>query len=103
MKQHKSTWTDYGKMKLKTTKTYERRLKKFIKSHPEMRRQYLNTLSLLELNPTHPSLRLHKLQGALKSYHSVSINIKYRIVLHLIIREDEIILIDIGSYDYLYG
>ena len=61
------------------TDSYLRRVKKFIKKHPELISQYEKTLKLLEINPTHPSLRLHKLSGKLSELHSVSINISYRI------------------------
>ncbi|HSX52470.1 MAG TPA: plasmid stabilization protein, partial [Cellvibrio sp.] len=60
------------------------------------------TLELLELNPHHPSLRLHGLQGRLAGLSSVSINMSYRIVLQLIITDKYIILVDVGSHDQVY-
>ena len=59
-------------------------------------------MKLLELNPKHPSLRLHRLKGKLKELHSVSINISYRITLELLITDKEIILINVGPHDYVY-
>ena len=59
------------------TESYTRRAVKFLKKHPELRNQYQKTLELLELNPQHPSLRLHKLHGNLSGLHSVSINMSY--------------------------
>ncbi|MEO5583549.1 MAG: plasmid stabilization protein, partial [Saprospiraceae bacterium] len=56
------------------------------------------SLLLLEANPFHPSLRLHKLKGNLVEYHSVSIDLKYRILIDFIIQDDKIILIDIGDH-----
>ena len=56
----------------------------------------------MEINPYHPSLRLHSLQGRLKGLSSVSINMSYRIVLQLIVRDRDIILIDIGDHDQVY-
>ncbi len=53
----------------------------------------MKTLQLLELDPSHPSLRLHGLEGRLKDLSSVSINMSYRIVLELEIQNEEIILI----------
>ena len=90
-------------IKLITTKSYERSLKKFKKYHPEMREQYEKTLKMLVFDPTHPSLRLHKLQGKLQDLYSVSINMKFRILLEFIVQDDQIILINIGSHDQLYG
>jgi mRNA-degrading endonuclease YafQ of YafQ-DinJ toxin-antitoxin module len=60
------------------------------------------TLELLTVNPHHPSLRLHSLKGKLAGLHSVSINLKYRITLELIITENEIIPISVGDHDEVY-
>jgi mRNA-degrading endonuclease YafQ of YafQ-DinJ toxin-antitoxin module len=84
------------------TKQYNRRAFRFIKRHPDLKKQYLKTLQLLELNPQHPSLRLHALQGKLKSLQSVSINMSYRITMELVISDNEIILIDIGDHNAVY-
>ena len=85
------------------TESYDKKARKFIKLHPELFPQYVKTLELLESNPFHPSLRLHKLKGRLKQLHSVSINIAYRIILEFILKDDMIIPIDIGSHDEVYG
>ncbi len=82
--------------------SYIKRAKKFLRKHPEIHSQYRKTLELLELNPRHPSLRLHELTGRLQGLSSVSINISYRIVLELEINEKEIILINVGSHDQVY-
>lgn len=84
------------------TKSYNKRASKFIKRRPELLGQYEKTLKLLELNPNHPSLRLHELKGKLKGLHSISINIPYRITLELIVAEKDIILIDVGPHDRVY-
>ena len=82
--------------------SYIRRARKFLRKHPEIHNQYRKTLQLLELNPYHPSLRLHSLEGRLKGLSSVSINMSYRIVLELEILDEEIVLINIGSHDQVY-
>jgi len=84
------------------TESYNKRAKKFIKKHPDLLSQYEKTLKLLEINPQHPSLRLHKLKGKLSELYSVSINISYRISIDFIIDGDMIIPIDIGSHDEVY-
>jgi mRNA-degrading endonuclease YafQ of YafQ-DinJ toxin-antitoxin module len=82
--------------------SYIRRARKFLRKHPEIHKQYGKALQLLELNPYHPSLRLHKLQGRLDGLSSVSINISYRIVIEMIIDGDEILLVNIGKHDRVY-
>lgn len=82
--------------------SYIRKARKFLRKHPEVRGQYQKTLELLEVNPHHPSLRLHGLQGRLSGLSSVSINMSYRIVLEMVIRENDIILVDVGNHEQVY-
>ena len=82
--------------------TYLKKEKSFIKKHPDLKEKYKKTLLLLKVNPYHPSLRLHKLQGTLKEYHSISINLNYRIVLELLITDKEIILLSVGKHSDVY-
>lgn len=84
------------------TESYSKRAARFLKKHPDIISQYEKTLKLLEANPHHPSLRLHKLQGRLSELYSVSINITYRICIYFIIEDDKIIPIDIGTHDVVY-
>lgn len=88
--------------KLIFTESYTRRAIRFIRKHPEVRPQYEKTLRLLELNPFHPSLRLHKLKGRFSDLHSVSINLSYRITLELLIDGAAIIPVAIGAHDEVY-
>ena len=88
--------------KLVITDSYIRRAVLFLKRHPELRTPYAKTLGLLELNPHHPSLRLHALSGKRDGLHSVSINLSYRITLELIIQDQQIILINVGDHDTVY-
>lgn len=84
------------------TDSYIKRAKKFLRKHPEIQNQYRKTLQLLELNPFHPSLRFHHSDDQLKGFSSVSINMSYRLVLELEIRDQEIVLINIGDHNQVY-
>lgn len=84
------------------TERYNRIAARFLQRHPDMARAYVKTLALLELNPHHPSLRLHALGGRLAGVHSVSINLSYRITLHLLITEQEIVPLNVGDHDAVY-
>lgn len=88
--------------KLIFTEQYEKRATRFLKRHPELEKQYLKTLQLLEMNPHHPSLRLHALSGRLLGLYSVSINLSYRITLELLIQDEEIIPVNVGDHDVVY-
>jgi mRNA-degrading endonuclease YafQ of YafQ-DinJ toxin-antitoxin module len=91
------------KWQLVFTEQYSRRAARFLKRHPEMEGVYAKTLSLLEANPHHPSLRLHALKGKLHGLHSVSINMRFRMTLEMIVLEREVILLNVGNHDEVYG
>ena len=84
------------------TEAYTRRAIRFLRKHPDMRSPYEKTLQLLELNPFHPSLRLHKLKGRLSDLPSVSINLSYRITVEFLIEGRTIIPVAVGSHDEVY-
>ena len=88
--------------KIVITDYYLTKLKKLIKKHPDILERYSKTIQLLEIDPFHSSLRLHKLKGKLRDYYSVSINMQYRITIDFIIEDKEIIPIDIGTHDEIY-
>lgn len=83
--------------KILYTQSYIRRAQKFARRHPELLGQYEKTLRLLEANPSHPSLRLHKLGGKLEGLYSVSINMTYRISLEFIISDDTVVPVNVGT------
>ena len=88
--------------KIVFTERYTRIAARFLQRHPDMARAYVKTLALLEVNPQHPSLRLHALGGRLADVHSVSINLSCRITIHLLITEREIVPLDLGDHDAVY-
>jgi mRNA-degrading endonuclease YafQ of YafQ-DinJ toxin-antitoxin module len=79
---------------------YEKKAKKFFKKHQDLKEKYKKTIKFLQINPQHPSLRLHK--PNLAKYHSVSIDMNYRIIIDFIIIDKQIFLIDIGSHSEVY-
>jgi proteic killer suppression protein len=82
--------------------SYEKIEGRFLKRHLDLLERYHRTLALLELDPFHPSLRLHALQGRLTGLHAVSINLQYRITLELELHEEEILLVSVGSHGEVY-
>jgi len=88
--------------KIILTDIYRKKVLRFIKKHKDLKDKYIKTLIILEDNPYHPSLRLHKLKGLKREYFSISINMTYRVVIDFVIEDDEIIPIDIGSHDEVY-
>ena len=89
-------------IKIVYSDSYKKKAKKFFKKHPDLVSQYDKTIELLELNPYHPSLRLHKLTGKLSDLYSISINITYRLSIEFVMQDDKIIPVDIGTHDEVY-
>ena len=89
-------------MKLIFTESYEKIEKRFLSKHRDLAEKYKKVLILLEHNPYHPSLRLHKLKGKMRNLYSVSINLQYRLVFYFIIDKDTIILVHIGLHEEVY-
>jgi len=69
---------------------------------PELISQYKKVLRLLELNPSHPSMKLQILKGKFNNQSAVSINYAYRIILSFAVTDNGILLIDIGHHDEVY-
>jgi len=88
---------------LVTTGSFDRRARKFLTRHPDLRPRLAETLEKLRADPFDPSLRLHPLTGKLEGLQAVSLTYSYRITLTLQITEHEILLLDIGSHDEVYG
>jgi mRNA-degrading endonuclease YafQ of YafQ-DinJ toxin-antitoxin module len=88
---------------LATTAFFDRRARKFLTKHPDHRPRFTETLAQLATDPFEPSLRLHLLTGKFQGMYAVSLTYSYRITLTVQVTEHEILLLDIGSHDEVYG
>jgi mRNA-degrading endonuclease YafQ of YafQ-DinJ toxin-antitoxin module len=84
------------------TSSFTRAAEKFLKQHPELREKFAAILGDLERDPFQPHLRYHHLGGKLKGVQAISITSSYRLTLTLLISDQEIILLDVGSHDEVY-
>ena len=84
------------------TRHFERRLARFRRAHPELRRRILQTFIDLQTDPFQSHLRLHPWRGQLEGLHAVRITHDYRIALTQRVSEREIVLLDISSHDEVY-
>jgi len=89
--------------KLVFPESYETKASRFLRKHPEVASQYRKCLTLLELDPFHPSLRLHKFKTSNFEGYSVSINLSYRISIEFLISEKEVTLVNVGDHQDIYG
>ncbi|MFA7384409.1 MAG: hypothetical protein WC001_13270 [Desulfurivibrionaceae bacterium] len=84
------------------TSGFTRTAGKFLKQHPELQEKFAAILGDLERDPFQPHLRYHHLGGKLKGVQAISITSSYRLTLTLLITNQEIILLDVGSHDEVY-
>jgi len=84
------------------TAQYEKRARRFLKRHPDLESNYLKSLKLLETNPFHPSLRLHRLSGRLSGLHSISITLSHRVTLEFLINGEDIVPVNVADHDTVY-
>ncbi|MDI6788968.1 MAG: plasmid stabilization protein [Planctomycetota bacterium] len=86
--------------KLYLTQTFQRRVKVFLKRHPELESALIDKLDLAIRNPFAPALKTHKLSGKLRSHWAICLTYEYRIL--FIIENDDIYLTNICSHDEIY-
>ncbi|MDG4476853.1 type II toxin-antitoxin system RelE/ParE family toxin [Thiovibrio frasassiensis] len=84
------------------TSGFTRSARKFLTQHQHLREKFAAILSDLERDPFQPHLRYHHLGGKLQGVQAISITSSYRLTLTILISEQEIILLDVGSHDEVY-
>ncbi len=89
-------------MKLIRNEIYQRKERKFFKKHAHLLDKYAEILKKLKNNPFDPSLKTHKLKGEFSEFHACSLTYEYRIVCVIVIHDDVITLVDIGTHDDVY-
>ena len=85
------------------TESFARTARKFLRRHPDLVGVFEDVVRQLEIDPRAPRLRLHALRGKHAGTCAVSLTYEYRIVLILRITAREIVLLDVGSHDEVYG
>ncbi|MCX5807228.1 MAG: type II toxin-antitoxin system mRNA interferase toxin, RelE/StbE family [Proteobacteria bacterium] len=88
---------------IQATDQFLRQAGKFFKKHPDLKGRFTKLVTDLSEDPFQPALQLHPLTGKLEGLWAASLTYKYRITLTLMITEKEIIFLDVGSHDELYG
>ena len=86
-----------------TTASFDRRARKFLARRPDLRPRLGEILTQLAVDPFEPALKLHARGGKLQGLQAVSLTYRHGITLTLQITAQEILLIDIGGHDEVYG
>jgi len=81
---------------------YTKREKKFFRKHSNLIQKYAIILKKLQNNPFDESLKTHKLSGKLEGLYACSLDYQYRIIVSIIVIDDRVYLVDIGTHDEVY-
>ncbi|NIA02010.1 MAG: type II toxin-antitoxin system mRNA interferase toxin, RelE/StbE family [Nitrospirae bacterium] len=73
-------------------------LKQFNKFSVALQDEIEEKIELFKKDPTHPSLKSHKLRGRLKGRFSFSVNYRIRIVFACLSKKD-VVLLSVGGHD----
>lgn len=87
------------------SKTFLRAYKTATRRHPHLKQDIEAVLRLLVDDPFEPRLRTHKLKGQLEGTWGCSIGYDRRLIFEFVKgvgKEDEILLIEIGTHDEVY-
>jgi len=87
-------------MKTLASSHFQKKYIKIVKKKPKIIKIVEQKIALLQSNPQHPSLRLHKLTGKLANSWSISIKTNLRIIFQYV--DSNILLINIGPHDEVY-
>jgi mRNA-degrading endonuclease YafQ of YafQ-DinJ toxin-antitoxin module len=85
-----------------TPEQFLRQARRFFRKHPDLKPRFAKLVADMQADPFQPHLKLHPLSGKLSGCHAVSLTWHYCITLTLLVTEQEIILLDIGSHDDVY-
>ena len=83
---------------------FARDLRAWLKSHPGTADALQAALEQLSADAAHPSLRTHKLRGALSGYWACSAGYDLRVVFEYVQHEkaEAILLLALGTHDEVY-
>jgi len=87
-------------MNIYLSSEFIKNFKKLTRKNPSLKNKIKEKLKLFQENPTHPSLRIHKLVGKKEQGWSISVESDLRII--FIFVKDEVLLVDIGKHDEVY-
>lgn len=80
---------------------FKRIYRKKVKNDSELKKRFWSGLELFSKNPFNPRLRTHKLTGELEGLWAFSAAFDCRVIFEFV-KDDEVLLIDVGSHEEVY-
>ncbi|MCK4763317.1 MAG: type II toxin-antitoxin system mRNA interferase toxin, RelE/StbE family [Candidatus Aminicenantes bacterium] len=88
-------------IKLTWNKSFERKLKRYIKKHPDKENKIKEKLRIFTGEPYAPELRNHRLSGKLSELRAIVIEYDCRIVFKFV-DDSTALLINVGTHEEVY-
>lgn len=88
-------------IKISYSSTFKKAFKKKVQGKANISERFLKRVQIFIVDPYHPSLKTHKLKGALSDLWSFSIDYDLRVIFYFVTR-DEVIFENIGTHDEVY-
>ncbi|MDP3996156.1 MAG: type II toxin-antitoxin system RelE/ParE family toxin [bacterium] len=73
-------------------------VRQFKRLESDLQEEIITKIELFKDRANHKILKVHKLKGALKDFHSFSVNYKFRIVFEFETK-NEAVLLSVGDHD----
>lgn len=91
-------------LKIGFSPSFLKKLKKIKRKQPELFFQISSQLHIFQINPKHPSLRLHKLAGGQQESWSISVSMSYRLLFYYVSENQEIsvVFFAVGKHEEVY-
>ncbi len=85
-------------MNIYFSEKFEKKLLEIERTNPKLNRKIKKTIKLFSVDPSYPSLRLHKIQ--ISHNYSISVDMSMRIIVHW--RKNDALFLNIGSHNEVY-
>ncbi len=89
-------------MNAKFSLSVQKELEKIHQKDEKLANRIEKQIALFEENSKHPSLRTHKLSGAINNLWSISITTNIRMA-YVLLDRNSVIFVKIGTHDEVYG
>lgn len=93
--------TDQAKVRLEFSSNFKKGLKKLKRKDPALVKHLYSSLEIFQEQPSHPSLKTHKLKGELQDRYAFSVHQNLRVIFRWA-TDTHVLLISFVAHDQVY-
>lgn len=93
--------TDQAKIRLEFSSSFKKGLKRLKRKDPILVKRLYRSLETFQKQPSHPSLKTHKLKGELQDRYAFSVHQNLRVIFRWV-TDSHVLLITFGTHDQVY-